>query len=70
MICYSLPYFYNGNVLTHTREKPFKCNQYDPLFTTLILIKDHDRTHKGEKPFECNQCDPLFTTLFLIKDHE
>ncbi|UYV83676.1 SETMAR [Cordylochernes scorpioides] len=43
--------------LTHTGEKPFKCEHCDYRTIYKNDLKVHLCTHTGEKPFKCEHCD-------------
>ena len=43
--------------ITHTWEKPFKCNICENCCTNKLDLKPHLRIHTGEKPYQCSGCE-------------
>ena len=52
------------HIITHSEEKPIKCDSCDAEFARLAHLTNHHRTHTGEKPFECpvDGCGSAFKT--------
>ena len=46
--------------ISHTKEKPHKCNLCDNEFSTSSGLTNHKRTHTKEKPFICNLSNNVF----------
>ena len=42
--------------ITNSREKPFKCDQFNKTFIQVTILISHLRTHIGEKPFKYVHC--------------
>ena len=57
------------HTLTHTGEKPYKCNICDNSFAVRSALKSHGRTHTGEKPYKCEICGECFTQSSTLKSH-
>ena len=49
--------------LTHTGERPHKCNECGRGFYTREHVKRHKLVHTGEKPFLCIICGMKFGQL-------
>ena len=49
--------------LTHTGERPHKCNICGRGFYTREHVKRHKLVHTGEKPFLCGMCGMKFGQL-------
>jgi KRAB domain-containing zinc finger protein len=43
--------------MTHSDEKPFKCERCSYSFITSGVMKAYKMTHYGEKLFKFDQCD-------------
>ena len=43
--------------MTHSGEKPNKCNQCDYASYRAGDLRTHLKTHSGEKSNKCSQCD-------------
>ena len=46
--------------LTHTREKPHKCNKCNYLTTTAGKVRIHMLTHTRQQPHKCGACNRYF----------
>ena len=44
-------------MLTHTREKPQKCDICSYATASKSDLVIHKRTHTGEKPYRCSMCE-------------
>ena len=52
--------------LTHTGERPHKCNECGRGFYTREHVKRHKLVHTGEKPFLCIMCGMKFGQLGTV----
>ena len=57
------------HIMTHTGEKPYKCNHCDHTCAKSSQLKRHIMIHTGEKPHKCNQCDFAANQASHLKTH-
>lgn len=44
------------HLLTHSKERPFKCTHCWKTFARSDTLTDHLRLHSAEKPYRCTMC--------------
>ncbi|BFZ19402.1 hypothetical protein BsWGS_22441 [Bradybaena similaris] len=54
---------------THTRERPYKCDDCNASVSKFCYLKTHMRTHTGERPYKCDNCGASFTQAGHLKKH-
>lgn len=57
------------HVLTHTGERPFKCNRCPSDFNRKEALTMHLRTHTGERPYPCPVCPRRFIRRCKLTNH-
>jgi len=59
-----------NHLLTHSGEKPYKCNQCDFAFITPANLRNHvNSKHTKEKPHACKHCDEKFSSSSARRQH-
>ena len=57
------------HMLTHSTDRPFKCEQCDSVFKSIYDLKKHQMRHRSDKPHLCEHCGKSFKHIFAIKAH-
>ncbi|EDS35077.1 zinc finger protein [Culex quinquefasciatus] len=58
------------HMLTHTKEKPHKCQLCPQAYAqTNDLVKHAARVHGIDKPYQCDRCDEGFRLLTDLRQH-
>ncbi|CAB3237269.1 unnamed protein product [Arctia plantaginis] len=61
--------YVNIHMLSHSGERPFKCDQCSKAFVTESFLKYHKRKHVSTAEFKCNECIASFTTKTSLQSH-
>nr|CAI5852063.1 unnamed protein product [Callosobruchus analis] len=56
-------------MLTHTREKTYKCAQCDKAFHQKSCLDNHLLIHSGTKKFQCSICGKSFAYKSVLTIH-
>ncbi|GBN22060.1 Zinc finger protein 287 [Araneus ventricosus] len=54
---------------SHTKEKPYVCEECDMAFTRRGHLKTHLRTHTKEKPYVCEICSKRMAHKRSLNEH-
>ncbi|GFR31915.1 zinc finger protein [Trichonephila clavata] len=65
---FSLSYL-KTHLLTHIKDKPFKCSKCSKQYTRKDQLCAHQINHSGEKPFICNVCNKCFFLEDYLINH-
>ncbi|XP_035713360.1 zinc finger protein OZF-like, partial [Folsomia candida] len=62
---------YHAHLVSHTKEKPFRCHQCGVLFGRNGALKLHKRIHTSNpKAFKCDECDQAFGRKYHLTSHK
>ena len=58
------------HMLTHSNERPYKCDQCDQHFKTSEILKNHyEVVHVGTRNYKCSYCQKEFKKPYALKRH-
>ena len=57
------------HLVTHTKDKLFKCPTCEKRFTQSSSVKTHMLVHTGKKDFQCEVCKNNFSLKGTLNRH-
>ncbi|XP_059751823.1 zinc finger protein 665-like [Balaenoptera ricei] len=60
----------NSDQKAYTREKPYKCDEYDKAVNHGSQLTNHQVIHTGVKPYKCNVCGKAFNQSSHLTRHQ
>ena len=56
------------HVISHAREKPYKCSQCKKTFSDNNNLKIHLKIYTEETPYQCSECDKAFSNNTILNN--
>ncbi|KAM9817617.1 uncharacterized protein ACB057_002918 [Neosynchiropus ocellatus] len=57
-------------LLSHSTDRPYKCDVCGKGFILLCHLNNHSKIHSGVKPFVCHICGKAFLKLYSAERHK
>lgn len=68
-ICHKKFKYMEKHMISHTTEKPHKCDECGASYSSSTLLKVHCRKHTGERPYVCYKCGLGFVSGSKLTNH-